>query len=172
MGGGRDFERHATSRRQAEADALLRQSIRASGLEGKPLNLQSMPFSFNRDATIAGMMGPPAWAVRLKKIHDARVALTARLDAEWGASARRCRTNDEFACCWRSYVDDLDLGPLNSLIEKHNEYYPIEARLPIIWPTGEYRVPTGVDYPQQMVTAEQVLDQYPPDRDMALYFST
>jgi hypothetical protein len=139
---------------------------------GKPLNLQSMPFTFNRDGTIAAMMGPPAWAVRLKKIHDGRVALTAQLDAAWAAYARRCQSDDEFACRWRAYVADLDLRPLNTLIEKHNNYYPIEARLPIIWPTGEYRVPAGVEYPQQPITVEQVLDQYPADRDMALYFST
>ncbi len=171
MGGGRDFERHATSRRQAETDALLRESIRASELEGKPLNLQSMPFTFNRDAAIAGMMGPPAWAVRLKEIHEGRTALAVQLDAAWGAYARRCQAADEFARRWRAYVASLDLVPLNTLIEKHNEYYPIEARLPIVWPTGEYRVPTGVEYPQQLVTPEQVLDRYPADRDMAMHFS-
>jgi hypothetical protein len=171
MAGGRDFERHATSRRQAETDALLRESIRASGLEGKPLNLQSMPFAFNRDAAIAGMLGPPAWVVRLKEIHEGRTALTAQLDAAWGAYARRYRTAEEFARRWRAYVDTLDLAPLNTLIEKHNEYYPIEARLPIVWPTGEYRVPTGIEHPQQPVTVEQVLDQYPADRDIALHFS-
>jgi hypothetical protein len=172
LAAGRDFERHATSRRQAETDALLRESLRASGLGGTPLNLQSMPFSFNRDATIAGMMGPPAWAVRLKQIHDGRVALAAQLDAAWGAHARRYYTNDEFTRQWRAYVTALDLTPLNTLIEKHNEYYPIEARLPIVWPTGEYRVPTGIDYPQRPVTIEQLLNLYPADRDMALYFTT
>lgn len=163
MSGGRGSDHQAAAR--------AREGASAGGRNGRPLATPSMPFTFSRDAYIAAMAGPPAWAVRLKRIHDARTELATRLESAWGAYARRYQTNEEFAARWCAYLSALDLSPLNTLIRKHNEYYPIEARLPIVWPTGEYRVPTGVEYPQQPVTVERLLEDYPPDRDMALYFT-
>jgi hypothetical protein len=163
---------HATSRREAETDALLRESIRAAGLEGKPLDLRSSPFTTDGGAMLGGMFGPPAWAVRLKQIHDSRVQLKATLEQGWADHARRLRGRPgDFAARWRAYVHKLDLTKLNTLITKHNEYYPIEARLPILYPTNRYHVPAGVEWPQKQVTAEAILADYPADLDMALFFS-
>jgi hypothetical protein len=163
---------HATSRREAETDALLRESIRAAGLEGKPLDLRSSPFTGDSSAMLSGMFGPPAWAVRLKQIHDGRTQLRATLDQSWADHARRLRGRPvDFAARWQTHVQKLDLAQLNSLIKKHNEYYPIEARLPILYPSGKYYVPAGVEWPQEQVTAEGILEDYPADLDMALYFS-
>ena len=165
-------EGHVTSSHQAALDARLRQSIGLSGLEGKPLHVQSMPFTADRDAQVAGMMGPPAWAVRLKRIHDGRTALKAKLDAAWADYARSFRDRpEEFCTRWRAYIAALDLSALNTLIGKHNAYYPIEARLPIMYPSDRYYVPTGIEWPQRLITAEQLLDEYPDDVDMALYFT-
>ncbi len=165
-------DHHATSRRQAEVDALLRESIRASGLEGKPLHIQSSPFTQSRDAIVTGMMGTPAWALRLKQIHDGRERLKASLDAAWADLVSRWRGRpQEFTARWQAHLAKLDLTSLNTLIKKHNDYYPIEARLPIIYPSGQYHVPFGIEYPQQLITVERLLDDYPADLDMALYFS-
>ena len=163
---------HATSRREAETDALLRESIRAAGLEGKPLDLRSSPFTQDGGAMLSGMFGPPAWAVRLKQIHDGRTQLRATLEQSWADHARRLRGRPaDFAARWRTFVEKLDLAKLNTLIKKHNDYYPIEARLPILYPSNKYYVPPGVEWPQSPVTAAGILDDYPPDLDMALFFS-
>jgi hypothetical protein len=163
---------HATSRREAETDALLRESIRAAGLEGEPLQVRSSPFTADGSAMIGGMFGPPAWAVRLKQLHDGRVQLRVTLEQEWAAHARRLRGRPgDFAKAWRTFVQKLDLTTLNTLIKKHNDYYPIEARLPILYPSGKYYVPAGVEWPQQPVTVEAILEEYPADLDMALFFS-
>jgi hypothetical protein len=165
-------DNHVTSRREAEMDSLLRESLRASGLEGKPLHVQSMPFTQNAGEVASGMFGPPAWTLRLKEIHDLRTRLTATLDAAWGEHARRWqRRPEDFAGHWRTYLAKLDLGRLNTLIEKHNQWYPIEARLPIVYPTGEYHIPTGIEYPQRLVSVDSLLELYPADLDMALYFT-
>ena len=165
-------DNHATSRREAEVDAQLRQSLEASGLAGKPLHLTTSPFKAEGSALITGMLGAPAWALRLKQIHDERTQLSARLDAGWKEYARRYRTRpEEFAKRWHSFVTSLDLTKLNTLIKKHNDYYPIEARLPIVWPKGHYLIPVGIEYPQAFVTVQQILDDYPADLDFALYFT-
>jgi hypothetical protein len=159
-------------KRLAGQDGLLRESVRGAGLEGTPLQLQSLAFQPNLAAIVSGMMGPPAWSLRLKAIHDRRTALAARLDAAWSDLAHRYRTRPrDFARRWRAYLDGLDLAPLNELIAKHNAYYPIEARLPIVYPHGHYHVPPGVEYPQDLITVERLLDYYPDDLDIALYFS-
>ena len=159
-------------RRDTELNAVLREGVGASGREGQPLTIQSSPFTQNRDALIAGMLGPPAWVLRLKQIHDGREQLKASLNAAWAELARRWRGRPEqFDTRWRDHLARVNLAPLNALIKKHNDYYPIEARLPIIYPTGQYHIPFGIEYPQQAVTVERLLDDYPADLDMALYFS-
>jgi hypothetical protein len=161
----------ASPRHEAEIGAL-HESIRASGSTGKPLNLTSMPFKQSGDAVVGGMFGPPGWAVRLKQIHDLRVQLEATLEAAWADHARRWRNHpQEFTRRWEAYLVKLDVAKLNTLIRKHNEWYPIEARLPIVYPTGEYHIPSGVEYPQKLVTAEVLIELYPSDLDMALYFT-
>lgn len=165
-------DNHATSRREAELDARLRESIRASGLEGKPLHLTSSPFKQSGGDLVSGMLGPPGWALRLKQIHDLRTALTATLDAAWADHARRWQGRpQEFAGRWHAYLAKVDVAALNTLIKKHNEWYPIEAQLPIVYPTGEYHIPTGIEYPQKPITGDALLELYPADLDMALYFT-
>lgn len=163
--------RHVSSRREAEIDSLLRESIRASGLEGKPLHLGAATYGPVGPDMLAGMLGAPAWSLRLKRIEDGRAALIAEVEAAWGAlAARRQGQAARFAAAWRAYLAKLDLAPLNALIEKHNNYYPIEARLPIVLPYGDYRVPPGIEWPQQLVLAPDLLAEYPADLDMAEYF--
>jgi hypothetical protein len=174
-GGSLRGDRHVSSRQNAEIDARLRESIRASGLEGKPLQLQSSPFSAAREGVasiVGGMLGPPAWAIRLKQLHDGRIQLAERLHSTWCEYARRYRGRpQEFARRWRAFVLAEDLTVLNTLIKKHNDYYPIEARLPIVYPKGTYLVPAGIEYPQQPIRHEELLEEYPADLDMALYFA-
>ena len=56
----------------------------------------------------------------------------------------------------------LFFKPLTSLIGH---------RAPIVYPTGEYHIPTGVEYPQKLVSVDALLELYPDDLDMALYFT-
>lgn len=162
-----------SSRLNAELDVLLRESIRHSGIEGRPLHLTPTPFTASAAGAIAGLMGLPAWAARLKRIHDGRIALVAQLDAAWADYAHRYRTRPQlFARHWTDYLRRFNLTPLNDLIRKHNDYYVIEARIPVQWPSGKYLLPDGIEWPQPLYTADHLLHAYPADLDMALYFST
>jgi hypothetical protein len=169
-------ERRLTPRRQAQADSLLNEALRSSGTgkpPGTPLHLQSSPMPVDRTLQIGGLLGPPAWSLRLKRIEDGRAALDRKLEAAWGQYARRYAGQpEEFARRWRAYIDALDLTSLNTLIEKHNRYYVIEARIPVAYPSGEYVIPMGIEYPQRPVQRAALLEAYPPDVDMALYFTS
>jgi len=174
--GNGSSERRLTPRRQAQVDSLLNEALRGGGVNGSPgapLRLQSTPMPVDQTLQIGGLLGPPAWSLRLKRIEDGRAALMRTLETAWGQHARRYAGQpEEFARRWRAYIDALDLHPLNTLIEKHNKYYVIEARIPVAYPSGEYVIPMGIEYPQRSVSRAALLDEFPADVDMALYFTS
>ena len=170
----------AAPKQRADLDAFLRESVRRGARErdaspeptGRALHLASTPFIQSRENIVTALVGPPPWAVRLRRIEDGLERLQATVEAAWAEYARRWRGRpQEFRQHWHAYLALLDLVPLNTLIQKHNDWYPVEARLPIVYPTGEYAIPFGVKYPQQLVTPEEILEQFPADLDMALYFT-
>lgn len=153
-------------------DKALRESLQASGRMGQQLNVLQSPHRLTAGEMVGGLFGAPAWSRRLKRIHDLSVALYDDLETAWGKHARRYRGKPEwFAKRWREYIEKTDLAALNEVIRKHNDYYPIEARIPIHQITGEYIVPPGIEHPKAEVTIEQLLREYPPDLDMAEYFT-
>lgn len=64
--------------------------------------------------------GPPAWAIRKRNIEDIFEELVRAL--------REDKT--------RTTKIDAKIALLNTLITKHNQYYPIEANLPFDMKTG------------------------------------
>ena len=51
---------------------------------------------------------------------------------------------------------------VNDLIERHNRWYPIEARLAMDPKTGDYALVNGRDYRLDPLDAEWVLERFPP----------
>jgi hypothetical protein len=85
----------------------------------------------------AAIAGPPAHVLRKRRIEDMEDALVAKL-VGLAKKSRSTHPGDDdaaraaFACAAR----DIDLAPINSLVEKHNRYYPCEANLPMDPRTG------------------------------------
>ena len=51
----------------------------------------------------------------------------------------------------------------NELIERHNEWYPIERRLPVNPRTGEYVLIAGRSYRREPLTPAWALGLFPPE---------
>ena len=51
---------------------------------------------------------------------------------------------------------------VNDLIERHNRWYPIEARLAMDPRTGDYALVNGRDYRLDLLDAEWALERFPP----------
>ena len=51
---------------------------------------------------------------------------------------------------------------VNDLIERHNRWYPVEARLPMDPRTGDYALVNGRAYRIEALDARWVLDRFPP----------
>jgi hypothetical protein len=62
----------------------------------------------------------------------------------------------------------VDLDRINDLVERHNLYFPAEAKLAMDVRTGDYIGIGGGDYRRQSLDAQWVLELFPPDLALAL----
>jgi len=154
--------RRVDSPRETELAERLEEDREANLYTGRPLAPHASPFTLEMKDYLRAAAGPPAWSLRLSRIHRLQTELHDRLAADYAEHQRRYGGRPrEFAERWREHLDALDLAPLNLLIEKHNAYYPIEANLRTHWPSGRYLLPRGIEYPQPPVSVETLLQRYP-----------
>lgn len=66
------------------------------------------------------------------------------------------------ANAWRGHAERCDFSDVNALIEQHNRWYPVEARLPMDPRTGDYALVNGEPYSQRPLDASWVLSRFPP----------
>src|SRR4051794_32048896 len=66
-----------------------------------------------------------------------------------------------FAARWRERARRFDFAELNELIEQHNEWYPIERRLPVDLRTRDYVLVAGRPYRRPVLGTEWVLEHFP-----------
>lgn len=96
-------------------------------------------FSPTRNFTISvadrvrAAYGPPAYAVRRRRIEDLEAKIVERIAALAEDFA------DPLALAAEIRLSDLprQLATLNRLVDAHNAYYPCEANLPIDMKTGQ-----------------------------------
>ncbi len=148
--------------RLTPAERALR---RATGPEragaGQPLSRSSI----ERERTLEGyLLGqePPAWMRRLRQIERMTRDHEVALETMREALCERHGTDDAaFAAAWRDAVDRWDFREVNDLIAMHNEWYPVERRLPVNPRTGEYvTVGGGRSYRRDPLTAAWALERF------------
>jgi hypothetical protein len=122
--------------------------------------------AFSSRATVEAYLAAqvmPRWMERLREIHDELAAHRVRLGRAYCDLAEACTGDAEtFERRWRQLAAGWNFGYLNDLIEQHNDYYPIEANLPVDPRTGDYVTLTGRSYEREPVGAEWVLELFPP----------
>jgi hypothetical protein len=105
----------------------------------------------------------PKWMERLREIHDELASHRIRLGRVYGDLRESCGDDlATFAARWRAMAGRWNFDYVNELIGQHNDYYPIEANLPVDPRTGEYVTLTGRPYNREPVGADWVLEQFPP----------
>jgi hypothetical protein len=146
----------------------LEADLEGSPLIGQRLRLRLRMFRPSTEGYLASLGGPLPYMVRLRNIiaktaeHEealagARLELAAECNGDEAAFARRWR---EVAAGW-SFVE------VNDLIERHNRWYPVEARLPMDPKRGDYALVNGEDYRKRPLDASWVLERFPPELDRA-----
>lgn len=146
--------------------AALDEDIRSMSTT-RPARLRLRSFRPSADAYLAASRGPLPYMVRLHEIERRLEALERRCEEKWRSLAAAEADSGSFAHGWASWVATLSFSDVNDLIDRHNRWYPIEARLPMDPATGDFVLVNGRDYRLSHVDADWVLERFPPLRELA-----
>jgi hypothetical protein len=160
---GEHAPREQTLLEQRLADRLD-EDLEGSPVRGKPLERRMRNFSLAADHYALSLAGPPAHSRRLREIEDEVAAHEERLADAWAELVERDRDDPaSFARAWRSLAERWRFDAVNELIERHNLFYPAEARLPMDPRTRDFVLVGGRPYRIRPLDAEWILARFPPE---------
>ncbi len=100
---------------------------------------------------------------RLREIETEYHLQRRRLEEAYSASQKACGEDGQlFARIWRAEAASWRFGVLNELIREHNEWYPVEANLPMDPRTRDYVPIRGASYRRRELGPDWVLEHFPP----------
>jgi hypothetical protein len=147
---------------RSSVERLLESTLVDESGIGKPLSHRAATTPRTVEAYLkAGVR--PRWMERVVEIDQGIAAETRRLDRAYRALRKECGADRAaFARRWLERVRAwrFDEG-LNELIEQHNEWYPVERRLPMNPRTGDYVPVGGRNYRRPVLGPEWVLEHFP-----------
>jgi hypothetical protein len=137
-----------SERAQLDADREL------NGLVGRPIRRRLRNFRPEADSYLASLGGPLPYMRRLRRIEQETAEHLERLEAAYAE-----RGGDPAG--WRRLAARWDFGEVNELIEKHNRWYPIEARLAMDPRSRDFVKVGGRPYRREPLDAAWVLERFP-----------
>jgi hypothetical protein len=120
-------------------------------LVGHPLRRRLRNFRSEPDNYIASLGGPLPYMRRLRQIEQLIEEHHRRLEEAYAERG----TN------WGQVAERWDFGDVNDLIERHNRFYPIEARLAMDPRSRDYVKVGGRHYRREPLDAAWVLERFP-----------
>ena len=136
--------------------AKLVAEVELNPLTGRPLRRRIRRFRPEADRYIASLGGPLPYMQRLRQIDD---EIEAHLERLTGAYAEH--GGDPQA--WRRIAERWSFDEVNDLIERHNRFYPIEARLAMDPRTRDYVQVGGRPYQREPLDAAWILARFPAE---------
>jgi hypothetical protein len=130
----------------------LEEDLRSSPLRGRELGLRLRNFRPDVGSYLASLGGPLPYMARLREID----ALTRRHEEELDDAYETCGGDEQ---AWLRLVVAWDFGDVNELIERHNRWFPAEARLPMDPRTGDYALVNGRSYRRRPLDARWALER-------------
>jgi hypothetical protein len=128
---------------------------------GKPLSRRTRQTRRSVESYLKGGV-LPRYMERLREIEQETAELTARLERAHRALTRECAGDAQaFRRLWLDRVRSWRFDKLNDLIREHNEWYPIEASLPMDPRTRDYVRIRGRSYRRDPVDQDWVLRRFP-----------
>ena len=109
----------------------------------------------NLEARLRAAAGIPAYMRRLRRIEDLEQAIREALhDFVSPFRDNQASLPDQDIA---AFAETLPLQELNHLIEHHNQYYPIEANLPVDVRTGVFLLVGKPWHPRPLLTWKDLL---------------
>jgi hypothetical protein len=147
---------------------LAEHEVGENPLHGRPLPRRTRLGRVDVDRYLPALGGPLPYMVRLRRIEDETAAQVLALKQAWRALADECALDpDGFALRWRRRAGRWPLAEVNLLIDRHNRYYPAEARLPMDPRSGDFVPVLGRSYRRRPLDARWILERFPPDLELA-----
>lgn len=145
--------RDVTPPSAAERDRLVGE-VELNPLTGRPQKRRIRRFRAEADRYLASLGGPLPYMQRLRQIDDAIEEHERRL-----AAAYEEHRGDPAA--WRRVAERWNFSEVNDLIERHNRWYPVEARLAMNPRTRDYVEVGGRPYTREPMDAAWILRKFP-----------
>lgn len=134
--------------------ARLAADAELNPLTGKPLRHRLRNFTADPYSYVASLGGPRPYMERARLIDEETEAHLERLEAAYTEHG-----HDPVA--WRRIAERWDFGATNELIDRHNRWFPVEARLPMDPRTRDYVQVGGRPYRRERLDASWVLARFP-----------
>jgi len=148
--------------------AALEADLEGSPLKGRPLRARLRNFRPSEREYIAALGGPLPWMRRLRQIEDALDLHERLLEEAWHELARELAGQRErFGEAWRAVAAAWSFDEVNDLVERHNRFFPAEARLPMDPRTRDFVLVNGKPYQREPLGAAWILERFPPELALA-----
>ena len=152
--------------REREERRVLEAELAASPVRGQPLPHRPRNFRPDPDAAVRALGGPTIWMRRLRAIEEELDQHERQLDALWHELAEE--EPDDFAARWQDLARNWNFARVNELIERHNRWFPAEARLAMDPRTRDFVRINGRSYQREPLDADWILERWPANRLQAL----
>ena len=121
-------------------------------------------FHASPESYVASLGGPLPYMIRLREIDEETRAHERALAQAWRELCAECAGDDAvFERRWFRVAARWNFTAVNDLIERHNRYYPAEARLPMDPRTRDFALVNGEHYSKPLLDAEWILARFPPE---------
>jgi hypothetical protein len=164
---------HAGSLRERASERRLTEDLHGSPVRGRPLRRRLRNFRPPVDSYVASLGGPLPYMQRLREIEVRLRRHEEELRTAWNELRVECGDDGSFASRWRDIAAAWRFDEVNDLIERHNRYFPTEARLPMDPRTGDFVLINGKRYDRTPVGAAWILERFPAEpRESVSVYST
>jgi hypothetical protein len=149
--------------RERRERLVLERDLAGGPHKGRRVRLRPQPLGPALESYVASLGGPLPYMVRLREIDEETKAHERALAGAWAELAVACGGDaTAFARRWRRAARRWNFTAVNELIERHNRYYPAEARLPMDPRTRDFALVNGEPYRKPRLGEEWVLERFPP----------
>jgi len=160
--------REPTERELADGKRVAADLV-GSPAAGRPLPVRPRLFRPEVDSYVASLGGPLPYMQRLREIDRLIAVAEAKVERHWRELAFDCSVDPAlFARRWRRLAARFGFAEVNDLIERHNRWYPVEARLPMDVRRRDYVLVNGRSYRRRPLDTAWVLERFPPRLEAAL----
>lgn len=154
--------------RERREREVLERDLEGAPYRGRRVRLRPNPFGPATESYVTSLGGPLPYMARLREIEAETAAHQDALAEAWHELAAECAGRpDAFDRRWRALAARWNFVAVNELIERHNRWYPTEARLPMDPRTRDFALVNGEHYRREPLGPRWVLRRFPPRLDAA-----